>query len=156
LTKPKRQPADRRPSGHLAQAQEYLEAQAPLETQSDPLHDPARILRTELPFTTWPESPIRSTVLGLDLGIRRDRSALAVCDLTLSGLAIVRELCIWTPSRLSKVDLQEVEETATMLAKQWGAPIVIDPHEAELIAHVVGRRQRRPVRVHGRDPAPAL
>jgi hypothetical protein len=69
--------------------------------------------------------------IGVDLGVKRDRSVASVCHGVRDGAGIrvvMDEQKVWTPRRLRPVDLTQVEEWLLDAAKRFnGARIIGDP-----------------------------
>jgi len=87
-----------------------------------------RIFVEALPEGTGPRA------IGLDLGLARDRSALAVVRVDAeTGLVVVEALVTWAPRRGERVDFQEVESEVARLAASVRAPVVFDPWQAVLM-----------------------
>lgn len=83
--------------------------------------------------------------LGLDLGLSRDRCALArVRRDARAELVVVEGLWTWTPAPSARVDLREVEEEVAALASRDRLPVVLDPWQAVLMGQ---RFQARGVKV---------
>lgn len=89
------------------------------------------------------DSPSRSTVpspttrdtatLGLDLGLKNDRTVLAVCHAeNTSGppLVVLDRLHVLAGTRERPVSLADVETAAYEAATAYGAPIRLDPWQA--------------------------
>ena len=91
-------------------------------------------------------------VLGLDLGLTKDRSVL--CDIA-ADLDTRRVRVIgfetWTPPPGGRVDLQQVEEATGRRALEIRAPVVLDPWQAALMAQRL-RAQRIQVVEHPFTP----
>jgi hypothetical protein len=95
-------------------------------------------------------------VIGLDLGIKRDRTAAAVCHAEaipggdprrpeVAGTRIVLDrLEVWQGSRYQPVELAEVEEFVAEAARAYHARVILDPWQAVGLAQ---RLRRRGVRV---------
>ncbi len=84
-------------------------------------------------------------VIGVDLGVARDRSVAAVLRRDAqTGLVVVEALVTWEPRSGRKVDLPEVEEELAELAKRFSAPVMLDPWQGVLLGQ---RLQARGVRV---------
>jgi hypothetical protein len=66
--------------------------------------------------------------LGLDLGISRDQTALAVVK-RVGALVVVEHLRLFIPTKNARVDLTEVEEEVEALAMRYHAPVMIDPYQ---------------------------
>jgi phage terminase large subunit-like protein len=84
-----------------------------------------------------PLAPIEGTryVVGLDLGIKHDRTAAAICHAERSIEGRVRvvldRLQVWSGTRKSPVRLSEVGEWLLFECRSYnGASIVFDPHQA--------------------------
>jgi hypothetical protein len=75
-----------------------------------------------------------SRVLGLDIGLAKDRTVLAVVrpDWT-TKLVVIESLETWAPRPGEKVDLQDVEATTAAVAETLRAPIVVDPWQGVLM-----------------------
>jgi hypothetical protein len=83
-----------------------------------------------LPAVRWGQQ-----ALGLDIGLSKDRTVLAlVRGDPSSPLVVVESLVTWTPRPGTKVDLTEVEGAVADLARATGAPVVCDPWQAVLLA----------------------
>jgi len=76
------------------------------------------------------EGQVIAYAIGCELGVTRDRAVLSVCGLTAEGVIVVERLYVYTPTRAARVDLTEVEETCTDLAKRLNATVVADPWQA--------------------------
>lgn len=85
------------------------------------------IFSETLPASTGP------AVIGLDLGLSKDRSVAAVVR-TSADLAVIDTLLTWRANGSGKVDLTEVEIDVEALARRYGAPIVLDPWQGVLMA----------------------
>lgn len=73
--------------------------------------------------------------IGVDLGLRRDRTAVAVCHRAADGRIVLDRLAVWRGSRLRAVRLDEVERWIETAARDYnGALAVIDPYQAEGLA----------------------
>jgi phage terminase large subunit-like protein len=98
----------------------------------------------------------RVYALGLDLGLKRDRTAAAVCHAEaipggdprrpeVAGIRIVLDrLEVWQGSRDHPVELAQVEEFVAEAARAYRARVVLDPWQAVGLAQ---RLRRRGVRV---------
>jgi phage terminase large subunit-like protein len=72
---------------------------------------------------------------GLDLGIVKDRSVLAVAGSATEGRVVVKALRTWVPPKGGKVDLQDVEDTvAAVTGEHLVAATIYDPHQAQHMA----------------------
>jgi phage terminase large subunit-like protein len=121
-------------------------------------------------FFTWQEidgiftgAPARGdgpVAVGVDLGLTRDRTAVAVVRLHAPGrhrwplvmpdgtrhapygtapspdepTVAVEDLLTWTPRGGTKVDLTDVEEHVARIARALGAVVVVDAYQAALLA----------------------
>jgi len=73
--------------------------------------------------------------IGVDLGLRRDRTAVAVCHRADDGRIVLDRLGVWRGSRLRAVRLEEVERWIETAARDYNdAQVVIDPYQAEGLA----------------------
>lgn len=70
-------------------------------------------------------------VVGVDIGLSKDRSVAAVVRQD-SGLVVVESLETWTPRPGAKVDLRDVEDGVATIARD--APIILDPWQGVLMA----------------------
>jgi len=66
--------------------------------------------------------------LGLDIGISRDRTAIAVVK-RVGALVAVEHLRLFVPTKSARVDLTEVEEEVEALASRYHCPVLIDPYQ---------------------------
>lgn len=74
--------------------------------------------------------PRHRYTIGADLGVRRDRTAVAICHRE-DERVIVDRLGLWKGSRLRPVQLGEVEEFIRQASKSYnGAELVADPWQA--------------------------
>jgi hypothetical protein len=74
-------------------------------------------------------------VLGLDLGVMKDRSVLTLVRADPgTRLVVVEGMETWTPRPGAKVDLQEVEGTVADLADRLRARVILDPWQGILMA----------------------
>jgi len=74
-------------------------------------------------------------VIGLDLGLTKDRSVAAVVHRDRkTGHVTVDALRTWSGTKAEPVDLPEVEETVRALARVFRAEVVLDPYQAVLLA----------------------
>ena len=89
-----------------------------------------------------PEPGVRY-VIGLDIGVRNDRTAAAVCSLSEaeSGVRVVLDrLQVWSPSRERELDFAAVEEWLVATSKAYnGASVRFDPYQA---MHLTQRLRR--------------
>jgi hypothetical protein len=67
--------------------------------------------------------------LGLDIGISRDRTAVALVRAA-GDLRVVEALRLVAPSRGERVDLMAVEADVEALARQYACPVHCDPYQA--------------------------
>jgi hypothetical protein len=74
-------------------------------------------------------------VLGLDLGLSKDKSVLALVrgDAAATNLVSVEALVTWTPRSGAKVDLTDVEAVVAEVARAHGARVVLDPWQGVLL-----------------------
>ena len=72
--------------------------------------------------------------IGLDLGIRRDRSVISVVGRLPDGSVAVESLETFRPSGGQAVDLRDVEASVAATAERYGGPVVTDPWQAVLLA----------------------
>jgi hypothetical protein len=73
--------------------------------------------------------------LGVDLGLAKDRSVVAVVRANAeAGGAVVEALLAWTPRSGERVDLRDVEDEVGRLARALNAPVVLDPWQGVLMA----------------------
>ena len=66
--------------------------------------------------------------IGLDIGVSRDRTALAVVK-RIGGLVLVEHLRLFVPSKTTRVDLTEIEEEVEGLAHRYHCPVWLDPYQ---------------------------
>jgi len=98
-----------------------------------------------------PQPPRRGVqyVATLDIGIVNDRSVLTIMhrEDTPDGRHVVLDrIARWQGTRTAPVDLAEVRDTLlTLTMEYYGAEVVLDPHQAVLIAQ---ESRARGVRVH--------
>jgi hypothetical protein len=83
-------------------------------------------------------------VLGLDVGLKRDRTAACVCHLQ-DGVVTLDRIETWQGSRLRPVSLSDLEEWLVRAASEYRAHVVVDPWQAALL---VERLRRRGVRIN--------
>jgi hypothetical protein len=85
------------------------------------------------------------TAIGLDLGLTRDSSVIAVVrrDYTTDSI-LVEHLETWKPASGLPIDLQAVEDSVAVLARKFAGPIIIDPWQTALLSQ---RLQARGLRV---------
>jgi hypothetical protein len=92
---------------------------------------------TTLPGPLPPEPGVQY-VATLDVGIVNDRTVLAVMhreDSPAGRRVVLDRIVRWQGTKTSPVDLGDVRETLVGLAREYnGAPVVLDPHEAVLLA----------------------
>jgi phage terminase large subunit-like protein len=92
--------------------------------------------------------PERGTryVLGLDLGIKNDRTALSVAHLADDGDVVLDRQEVWQGTRDRPVQLAEVEAVVLEASRSYNrAPLLVDPWQA---AQMTQRLRRAGVRVH--------
>ncbi len=88
-----------------------------------------------------PHDPRHRYVIGLDLGLKKDRTVLAVCHAErMSGppLVVLDRPHVLAGTRERPVSLADIEMVAHKAATIFGAPIRLDPWQA------VGLAQRAP------------
>jgi hypothetical protein len=71
--------------------------------------------------------------LGLDLGLSKDRGVLADVGVTVSGFVVVLGMTTWTPPPGGRLDLVDIEASATEAALALRCPLVLDPWQAILL-----------------------
>jgi len=87
-----------------------------------------------------PQPPQRGRryVIGVDLGLKRDRSVAAVCHRERNSVILDR-LEVWEGTRLKPVKLAVVEEWLAETARAYGAEVVADPWQgASMIQRLRG------------------
>jgi phage terminase large subunit-like protein len=89
--------------------------------------------------------------VGLDVGLKRDATAAAVCHLE-NGTAFLDRMGVWHGSWRYPVDLDEVEHWLALVAGEYQAEIVFDPHQA---AQLTQRLRKRGIRVREYTFTPA-
>lgn len=84
----------------------------------------------------WPRRPVpgRAYAVGVDLGLKNDRTAVAVCSTDVAdghrAVALDR-LAVWQGSRAAPVDLGEVEAWLLEAWLEYGRPpVLVDPYQA--------------------------
>jgi hypothetical protein len=85
-----------------------------------------------------PSRPRRTYAIGLDVGLKRDRTAAIVChaeplerDSEAGARIVLDRAAVWKGSRLRPVRLAEVEEWLAEASRHYrGAEIVLDPWQA--------------------------
>ncbi|WP_175415784.1 hypothetical protein [Acidipropionibacterium jensenii] len=103
----------------------------------DSLTDPAAVAAAIRPGSpVLPYSPGRRYIITLDIGTRRDLTAVAVShtERTDAGrVVVVDRVMSWRPSKQSggRVDLDEVQHTIARLAREYHAPVHFDRMQAE-------------------------
>jgi len=86
-------------------------------------------------FSAMPENPSGPVAVGVDLGVMRDRSFIAVVVKDAgTGLFCVRHLLGYKPRSGERVDLQDVEQEVETVAKMYGCPVYLDPHQGILLS----------------------
>jgi phage terminase large subunit-like protein len=83
-------------------------------------------------------------VVGVDLGLKRDRTAVAIChgerlrgdeDPTVGARVVLDRLQVWQGSRLKPVQLDEVEEWVSAASQRYNqAAVILDPWQAAGLA----------------------
>jgi hypothetical protein len=76
-------------------------------------------------------------VVTVDLGLRRDRTVVCVAHRERDdegSYTVVDRLRTWVPSPGHEVDLSDVEATVLAAARQYNAPVMLDPSQAALLA----------------------
>ena len=92
-------------------------------------------------FAPMPNAQEGLVAVGLDLGVSRDRSFLAVVRLDEgTGLFCVLHLVGWAPRAGERVDLQEVEDEVEAAAKKYQATVYLDPWQGVLLGQRLGAR----------------
>jgi hypothetical protein len=87
----------------------------------------------------WPERGCQY-VAGLDLGTKRDRSALVVLGAdSLSQRLHLADCQAWCPGGDGKVNLAAVREETRETAQRFGCPVHFDPHQAALLVQDLSR-----------------
>src|SRR4030095_4100646 len=81
-----------------------------------------------------PHSPVLASMVGVDLGVIRDRSVISLVQLRYDGIAVVEDLLVFTPSPNGPVDLREVEADTIKLAQEHNATVIYDPWQSVLMA----------------------
>ena len=101
---------------------------------------------------TMAEQPTRASfvgatfVAGLDLGIKRDASAIAIGGCESNGSRVrLAHTQAWLPEGGKPIDLMQLEEEIVALHKLYGFDLFYDPWQAELLAQ---RLRSRGVRTH--------
>jgi phage terminase large subunit-like protein len=87
--------------------------------------------------------PGMAYVAGVDVGLKNDRTAVAVCHIA-HGTVTLDRLAVWSGTRLQPVRLTDVEEYLAKVARDYRAQIVVDPWQS---AQLTERLRRRNVRV---------
>jgi hypothetical protein len=92
-----------------------------------------------------PLDPVAGTryVIGLDVGLRRDRTVAAVAHME-GGVVFLDRMAVWQGSRLRPVKLDEVEAWLADAARRYPGRVVVDPWQA---AQLVERLRRRGVNI---------
>jgi hypothetical protein len=78
-------------------------------------------------------------VIGLDVGLTHDRTALALCRGVAGGGVVVQALMTWRGKKGQKVDLVDVQSTVLALARERNAIVVADPFQAVQMAQQLRR-----------------
>ncbi len=88
-------------------------------------------------FAPMPDAQAGLVAVGLDLGVSRDRSFLAVVRLDeATGLFCVLHLVGWVPRPGERVNLEEVEAAA----RKYQATVYLDPWQGVLLGQRLGAR----------------
>ncbi|HLY85725.1 MAG TPA: terminase large subunit [Gaiellaceae bacterium] len=87
--------------------------------------------------------PAHRYVLAVDVGLKHDRTAVAVCHLR-DGIVTLDRIETWQGSRLKPVSLADLEEWLVRAAAEYQAHVLVDPWQAALL---VERLRRRSVRI---------
>jgi hypothetical protein len=85
-------------------------------------------------------------LLTLDIGVKNDRTVLAVTHVESEGgrwRMVLDRMTVWTPSRGNPVSLDEVEAAAEVAARGYRAELLFDWHQA---AQLTQRLQSRGIR----------
>lgn len=92
-----------------------------------------------------PLDPVRgmSYVVGVDIGLKHDRTAVAVCHIE-DGVVTLDRLGVWQGTRVRPVKLGDVEQYVAKAARDYRAQVVIDPWNS---AQLTERLTRRNVRI---------
>jgi phage terminase large subunit-like protein len=71
-------------------------------------------------------------VIGVDLGLKHDRSVAAVCHAEGDGerKVVLDRMEVWAGTPRRPVDLPEVRDWLEFSAKRYRAPLVVDPYQA--------------------------
>jgi phage FluMu gp28-like protein len=82
--------------------------------------------------------PGRTYAVGLDIGLKKDRTVLSVCHVETVAegrqQVVLDRQVVWSGTRKQPVDLREVEATALHLHNSYGRPMfVVDPYQAALL-----------------------
>ncbi len=80
-------------------------------------------------------------MIGLDVGLRRDRTVACICHFD-GGLVFLDRIAVWQGTRRRPVKLDEVEAWLTEAAKRYPGRIVVDPWQS---AQLVERLRKRGV-----------
>jgi phage terminase large subunit-like protein len=81
--------------------------------------------------------------LGLDIGLKRDRTAAAICHLE-DGVVTLDRIETWEGSRLRPVSLADLEEWLVRATASYRAHVVADPWQGALL---IERLRRRSVKI---------
>jgi len=93
-----------------------------IDNAVDPLHGPMNGEELETVFSA-----------GLDLGIRRDKSALCVVGKNMQGRIKLAYTQTWTPPPGGSVDLIDLEDKVRAVARRFRCPVNFDPWQSELL-----------------------
>lgn len=92
-------------------------------------------------FTENPPENGGRRVIGLDLGLSRDATALAVVRRDAkTQVLVVDEIETWRSRAGERVDLTAVEEACAMFAEKFSASVYVDPWQAALLAQRLRNR----------------
>jgi phage terminase large subunit-like protein len=73
--------------------------------------------------------PRHRYVIGVDIGLKRDRTAVAVCHRE-GAVVVLDRLAVWSGSRIRPVKLTEVEEYLLDVSRRYRASVILDPYQA--------------------------
>jgi phage terminase large subunit-like protein len=85
----------------------------------------------------WPISPSSEnwTIIGLDVGTTKDRTAAVVVHRTQDGHVVIDDIGLWAGTAKSPVDLATVRDWLVERSRRYGdAPVWHDPHEAKMLS----------------------
>jgi Phage Terminase len=115
---------------------EWVETDEALGTEGDVL----ACVRSG-PSVLEPRERVRY-VAALDVGTRRDMTALAVCHAEPSPLGrrvVVDRVIYWRPTAARRVDLAEVQATTERVCREYRAPLRFDRSQAEQLSQNLTR-----------------